>query len=102
MIVTCVYVHVKPDVINSFISETVINHHASVKESGNLRFDFVQQADDPGRFMIYEAYESEDTAASHKTTAHYLKWRETVKDYMAEPRLGVKYNIIEPNDRTKW
>ena len=102
MIVTCVYVHVKPDAVNSFINATTANHCESVKESGNLRFDFIQQADDPCRFMIYEAYESEEAIASHKNAGHYLKWRDTVKDFMAEPRQGVRYNILEPNDRTKW
>jgi (4S)-4-hydroxy-5-phosphonooxypentane-2,3-dione isomerase len=102
MIVTCVYVYVKPKVIKSFIKATVENHHESVKEPGNLRFDLIQQADDPCRFMIYEAYETEAAAASHKTTSHYLKWRDIVKDYMAEPRQGIKYNIIEPNDKMKW
>jgi (4S)-4-hydroxy-5-phosphonooxypentane-2,3-dione isomerase len=52
--------------------------------------------------MIYEAYESETAAANHKTTSHYLKWRDLVSDYMAEPRHGLKYNIIEPNDRSRW
>lgn len=102
MIVTCVHVKVKPDAIRRFIASTVENHHESVEEPGNLRFDLLQQSEDPCRFMIYEAYASEDDAASHKTTKHYLKWRETVKDYMDEPRQGVKYNIIEPNDITKW
>ena len=102
MIVTCVYVHVKPDEVNSFIDATVANHLESVREHGNLRFDLIQQADDLCRFMIYEAYESEAAAANHKTTTHYLRWRDIVKDYMAEPRQGVKYNIIEPNDRTRW
>jgi Uncharacterized conserved protein len=102
MIVTCVYVHVKPDEINSFIDATVSNHLESVKESGNLRFDLIQQTDDPSRFMLYEAYESESAAANHKTTTHYVKWRELVGDLMIEPRVGVKYNIIEPYDRIKW
>jgi (4S)-4-hydroxy-5-phosphonooxypentane-2,3-dione isomerase len=102
MIVTCVYVHVKPDEVNSFIDATIANHLESVREHGNLRFDLIQQADDPCRFMIYEAYESGAAAANHKTTTHYLRWRDIVKDYMAEPRQGVKYNIIEPNDRTRW
>jgi (4S)-4-hydroxy-5-phosphonooxypentane-2,3-dione isomerase len=102
MIVTCVYVHVKSDVIDRFINETIANHCKSVKEPGNLRFDFIQQADDPCRFMIYEAYESDEAAAAHKNTAHYISWRDTVKDFMAEPRQGVKYMIIEPNDRTRW
>jgi (4S)-4-hydroxy-5-phosphonooxypentane-2,3-dione isomerase len=95
-------VNVKPALINSFINATTENHLESVKEPGNLRFDLIQQADDPCRFMIYEAYENEDAAANHKTTAHYLKWRNTVNDFMAEPRKGVKYFIIEPNDVSKW
>ena len=102
MIVTCVYVHVKPDAINSFINATISNHQASVREPGNLRFDFLRQADNPFRFMIYEAYESEETAAAHKNSAHYLKWRDDVKEMMAEPRQGVKYTILEPSDSTKW
>jgi autoinducer 2-degrading protein len=102
MIVTCVYVHVKPDMVDKFINATISNHRESVKEPGNLRFDFVQQADDPYRFMIYEAYETEKAAADHKKTSHYLTWRDAVADFMAEPRQGVKYNIIEPSDRTRW
>jgi autoinducer 2-degrading protein len=102
MLVTCVYVNVKPDVVDRFVSASLANHLESVKEPGNLRFDIIRQVDDPCRFMLYEAYENEDAAANHKTTPHYLKWRDTVKDYMAEPRLGVKYFIIEPTDKTKW
>lgn len=102
MIVTCVYVHVKPEAINDFIEASLMNHKGSVKEPGNLRFDFVQQADDPARFMLYEAFESEEAAAAHKTMGHYLKWRDTVKDMMAEPRYGVRYNILEPKERSKW
>jgi autoinducer 2-degrading protein len=102
MIVTCVYIHVKPDSIDKFIEATTENHFESVKEQGNLRFDLIQQSDDAHRFMIYEAYESEEAAAAHKNTIHYLKWRDAVKDLMAEPRTGVKYNIIEPEDKTRW
>jgi autoinducer 2-degrading protein len=96
MIVTCVYVHVKPDMVHSFVKASAENHLASVKEPGNVRFDFIQQADDESRFMIYEAYISEDASAAHKNTEHYLRWKETVQDMMAEPRVGVKYNILQP------
>lgn len=96
MIVTCVYVHVKPESVARFIEASTINHIASVHETGNIRFDFLQHAEDPARFMLYEAYESEASAAAHKNTPHYLKWKETVQDMMAEPRQGVKYNILQP------
>lgn len=102
MIVTCVYVHVKTDAIDKFIEATTANHLGSVREPGNLRFDFLQQADDPSRFMVYEAYESEEAAAEHKKTGHYLRWRDTVQDMMSEPRHGVRYNIVQPGDRSGW
>jgi autoinducer 2-degrading protein len=98
MTVTCVYVHVKPEYIRDFIDATTANHLESVKEKGNLRFDFVQQADDPCRFMVYEAYRSDEEAAAHKSTPHYLRWREAVADMMAEPRKGMKYNILQPSE----
>lgn len=98
MIVTCVYVNVKSGTIDRFIELTTANHLESVKEKGNIRFDFIQQADDPARFMIYEAYESEEAAAAHKNTAHYLAWRDAVQDLMVEPRKGVRYNIIQPQN----
>lgn len=102
MIVTCVHVHVKPEDVTDFIEASVLNHRGSVQEPGNLRFDFVQQADDPTRFMLYEAFESEKAAAAHKTMDHYIKWRDTVKDMMAEPRYGIRYNILEPKELSKW
>ncbi len=102
MIVTCVHVHVKPDAVESFIRLTIDNCRSSVQEPGNLRFDLLQQSDDPCRFIIYEAYESEKAAAAHKTTSHYLKWRDGVNDLMNEARQGVRYNIIEPSDKNKW
>ena len=102
MIVTCVHVNVKPENVQDFIRAIVENHKGSVLEPGNLRFDVLQKADDPCRFMVYEAYESEEAAALHKTTPHYIKWRDTVRDYMADSRQGVRYNIIEPSDRSQW
>lgn len=102
MIVTCIYVHIKPDSVQRFIDATTANHLESVKEPGNLRFDLIQQTDDETRFMLYEAYESDKASAAHKDTSHYLKWSEDVKDLFQEPRHRVKYNIIQPQDRTRW
>jgi autoinducer 2-degrading protein len=102
MTLTCVYVHVKSDAVDKFINATISNHSKTVKEPGNLRFDFIQQADDPCRFMIYEVFEDEKAVADHKNTSHYLTWRDTVADFMSEPRQGVKYKIVEPSDRTRW
>ena len=91
MHVTIVHVWVKPDHIVEFVAATRLNHEASVQEPGNRRFDVLQSTTDPTRFVLYEAYASEADAAAHKQTAHYLRWRETVANWMAEPREGVPY-----------
>lgn len=96
MIVTIVHVYVKPEFVQAFIEVTRDNHEQSVKEPGNLRFDILQDAGDPGKFVLYEAYESEQDVSAHKETAHYAKWRDTVENWMAKPREGIKHKLIFP------
>jgi len=96
MHVTLVQVQVKPHHIDDFIAATRLNHEASIQESGNRRFDILQSPENPGHFILYEAYASADDAAAHKQTAHYLTWRDTVADWMAEPRQGVRYDGLFP------
>ena len=93
-ITTCVYVRVLPEKIDEFIKASLENHYHSVQEPGNLRFDICQDAGDPSKFMLYEAYVDEKSAAAHKETAHYLKWRDTVAEFMAQPRQGVKHTLL--------
>lgn len=102
MIATLVHVYVKEESINDFIRVTIINHDESVKEPGNLRFDILQDASDPSRFVLYEAYESEEASIAHKNTSHYLIWRDSVADWMAQPRQGIRHTIVYPLDRTQW
>ncbi len=94
MIVTFVHIWVKEAHVEAFIHASKENQAQSVKEQGNLRFDLVQSLDDPCKFVLYEAYESDDAAAAHKETSHYKKWRDTVADYMDKPRMGEKHAIL--------
>ena len=91
MYVTLVHVHVKPENVRDFIEASLENARESVNEPGNLRFDVLRMDDDPTRFVLYEAYATAEDAAAHKDTPHYRKWRETVADWMAEPRQGIVY-----------
>lgn len=96
MITTIVHVYVKPEYIDDFVKACQANHEASVKEPGNLRFDVLQDANYPAKFVLYEAYATEVAALAHKETAHYLEWRDTVAPFMAQPREGVKHKILFP------
>lgn len=97
MVVTIVHVYVKPQHIDDFIAATRINHEASIQETGNRRFDVLQQNDPPDKFVLYEAYASQADAVAHKKTTHYLRWRKTVAHWMAKPREGVSYQGLYPS-----
>jgi len=99
MLVVHVHVHVKPECLEAFKAATLANAQASVRESGIARFDVVQQADDPARFVLVEAYRTADAPAAHKATAHYAAWRDAVEPMMAEPRRSVKYSNLFPADQ---
>jgi len=96
MIATTVSVQVRPESREAFIRATIANHEASVREPGNRRFDVLQSNQDPNRFLLYEAYDSEEAAAAHKKTAHYITWRSIVEPMMAQPRSAAPYTAIRP------
>ena len=98
MHVTMVHVQVKPEYVEDFIAASRQNHEASVREPGNRRFDVLQSSDDPTRFVLYEAYVNAEAAAAHKNTPHYLRWRDSVGAWMAQPRVGVPYDGLFPPD----
>lgn len=99
MVIVHVHVRVKPECVEAFRAASLENARNSVREPGITRFDVVQQADDPTRFVLVEVYRTPDDPARHKDTAHYAKWRDTVADMMAEPRTGVRYTNVFPDER---
>jgi autoinducer 2-degrading protein len=96
MIATTVFVHVKPEFISRFIEATIENHGASILEQGNIRFDVLQNSDDPSKFMLYEAYISEECKEAHKQTAHYKRWKNAVAPWMEKERESTGYKFIRP------
>jgi (4S)-4-hydroxy-5-phosphonooxypentane-2,3-dione isomerase len=101
MLIVHVHVHVKPECVEAFKQATQLNARCSRLELGVLRFDALQQADDPTRFVLVEIYRDTDAAAAHKETPHYPVWRDAVAPMMAEPRTSVKFNDIFP-DNNNW
>ncbi|MBN1608882.1 MAG: antibiotic biosynthesis monooxygenase [Polyangiaceae bacterium] len=98
MLAVFVHVKVKPDQIEAFRAASLTNARQSIHEPGVARFDVLQQQDAPDRFVLVEVYKTADAPAAHKATAHYAEWRDTVADMMAEPRQGVRYATIFPDD----
>ena len=101
MLIIKVMVRVKPECVEAFRAASIANASQSIKEPGIVRFDVVQQMDDPTRFMLMEVYRTNDAPAQHKETAHYATWRDTVAEMMAEPRSSTKYRNLFPED-AEW
>ena len=98
MHIVCVRVRVKPECVAAFREATRENARGSLEEPGVARFDVLQQSDDETHFMLIEVYREPEAANRHKETEHYRVWRDTVADMMAEPRSGLRYTGVFPDD----
>jgi autoinducer 2-degrading protein len=96
MYVVCVTVFVKDGRADDFTEATLANARSTRGEPGNRRFDILRCNDDPNRFFLYEVYGAEEDFRSHQKTEHYLRWKETVADWMAQPRQGIKHVSLFP------
>jgi (4S)-4-hydroxy-5-phosphonooxypentane-2,3-dione isomerase len=96
-----VFVHVKVRAgkVSEFINATLDNTTNSRLEEGVIRFDFFQEVDDPTRFILVEVYRDEAEAGKHKETIHYNTWRSAVEEMMEQPRKGIRYQMINPEQR---
>jgi len=98
MLVVHVHVHVRPECVEAFKDATRANARESAREPGIARFDCLQQADDPTRFVLVEAYRDAGAPARHKETRHYQVWRDAVAPMMAEARASVKFTFVSPDE----
>ena len=94
MYVVSVTVFVAEPHVRQFIDATLDNARNTRQEPGIVGFDVCLAVDGPTRFLLYEVYRSADAFKAHQQTEHYLRWRDTVADWMAQPRQGVKHDSI--------
>ena len=100
MHILIVHARVKAEFIDAFKEATIVNAENSAREPGVARFDFMQQQDDPSKFVLYEVYRDADAPAKHKETAHYNAWLEKVTDMFEEPRTRALYTNVFPADES--
>jgi autoinducer 2-degrading protein len=102
MLVVHVDVRVRPDRVAEFLAATLVNARASVEEPGVLRFDVIQDRDDPSHVVLVEVYRDAEAPAAHKATAHYATWRDAVADLMAQPRTSTRFEAVFPTGDASW
>lgn len=85
MYVILVPIQIKDGHKQEFIEAMLDDAKGSLNnEPGCLRFDVIQDASDPNRIWLYEVYKDEAAFDAHRQAPHFIKWRDTVKDWRAE------------------
>ena len=95
MIITHCTVHTTADGVDAFIAASQANAAASRQEPGVLAFDCIQSVDDETVFCLVEHYRDTEAVEAHKTTEHFLAWREAVNPLMAQPRQTVRFRTLD-------
>ncbi|HJN86554.1 MAG: putative quinol monooxygenase [Dehalococcoidia bacterium] len=82
MIALIVSIKIKKGHKEAFMASMMGDAHGSNNdEPGCLRFDVLQDNEDPNRIHLYEVYKDQAAVDAHRAAPHYTKWRETVKDW---------------------
>jgi autoinducer 2-degrading protein len=102
MLVVHIQVRVRSGRVEDFLAATRVNARASLGEPGVLRFDVLQDQDDPAHVVLTEVYRDADASAAHKLTPHYAAWRDLVAEMMAGPRSSARYSAVFPDRIEGW
>jgi (4S)-4-hydroxy-5-phosphonooxypentane-2,3-dione isomerase len=77
MFVMLVKLQVKPELVDEFKAAILKNADLSVeRDPGCLRFDVLQQQDDPTRWLLYEVYDKEQAWVDHRNAEHFVAFME--------------------------
>jgi autoinducer 2-degrading protein len=99
LLIVHVDIAVVPERIDDFLLATKANATASRAEPGVVRFDVLEDRENPGHVVLVEIYRDREAAAAHTSTPHYAAWRDTVEPMMARPRRSARYLNVSPGDQ---
>ena len=102
MIALVVTINIKPGHKEEFMASMMGDARGSNNdEPGCLRFDVLQDNEEPNRLHLYEVYQDEAAVEAHRNAPHFLKWREECKDWFATENVRrIATPVYPPED--KW
>jgi autoinducer 2-degrading protein len=102
MFVAAVHIFVKPEALDDFMELILMDQEGTLAEPGCVRFDVVRSVDDPNEFLIWEVYADEEAAAFHKTTSHYLAFKERMPALASKDRYADRYEGVSvPSEQSR-
>ena len=102
MIALIVTIQIQPEHREAFMESMLDDARGSNNdEPGCLRFDVLQDSEDPNKIHLYEVYKDQAAVDAHRQAPHYTKWRETVQDWFAAETVRRVASPVYPPE-TAW
>ena len=99
MYVLMVTIKIKPEHKEAFMESMLGDAVGSVRnEPGCLRFDVMQDEEDPNKIYLHEVYKDRAAFDAHLQAPHFIKWRDAVADWFAEPAVAGRGSNVFPTD----
>jgi len=93
---------IKPAFVAAFRQEIVANAQASVRdEQGCRQFDVCEDSATPGRFFLYELYESRAAFDAHLASLHFARFNETTERWIVSRQAQFMTRICPQSETRK-
>ena len=94
-----VTVKIKPEHSEEFIAALLDDARGSVQdEPGCLRFDVLRDETESNTLYLYEVYRDHAAFEAHTKAPHFIRWRDTVKDWFAAESVVYRAHNVFPTD----
>jgi (4S)-4-hydroxy-5-phosphonooxypentane-2,3-dione isomerase len=100
MFIFQVHHYIKPDMVEAYLAATLENARLSMQEPGVLRFDVLQDQEDPAHFSLFEVYSDEDAQASHLQTWHFKAWKQVAVAAFERRGNGNQFSVYFSEEST--
>ena len=102
MIAIWVKVRIKPDQRKKFLGAIEVDALGSERdEPGCLRFNVLQDEQDPNVYYFFEVYKDQAALEAHRTMPHYATWR-AAADTLDGPTEPTRCVTVFPSARAYW
>ena len=93
----------KPEYVDAYKEATLENARKTVQEPGVIRFDVLQDREDPTHFSLFEVYCDEKARAAHLETEHFFVWKDLVlgQEMFARRGHGYEFDAVFP-EASEW